>query len=280
MNNSVTEWRFIDSGACTASYNMAADEAISLSVRRGDSPPTLRVYGWERPSVSIGSFQKIACVNIEYCRRNNVPVVRRPTGGRGILHGDEFTYSFSSRNEGFFSEGLLGSYRKLGEAFKSAFDALGLGIEIRTKRESGRDLSVPACPAGRRQADLTRSPLCFKSISYGELSFEGRKLTGSAQKRWKDGLLQQGSIPYSIEEENLRNVFSLASTEGLRERMIGLRELLPGLDPDSFKEAIRASFEGFFGITFNLSDLSPEEDRLVLELETRKYLSPEWNSQR
>ncbi len=255
----MTEWRLIDSGPSTASYNMAVDEAIAVSVRSGAVPPTLRLYGWDRPSVSLGAFQKTVDVNERYCEDNRIPVVRRPTGGRAIFHGDELTYSFSSKNEGFFSRGLLDSYRQLSAAFRSALETLGLNVTMKEGRESGRNLN--------------RTPLCFRVASYGEISFRERKLIGSAQKRWKDGFLQQGSLPYAIDEEGTRKVFNLSPGFDLKDRMIGLRELLPNLDPEKFREAIRVSFEETFGIRFRSPGLSLKEDLLARELEVRKYRS-------
>ncbi len=262
----MTEWRFIDSGPCSASHNMALDEAIAVSVRKGDAPPTLRLYGWERPSVTLGAFQRISDVNYQYCLEHNIPVIRRPTGGKEIFHGDELTYSFSSKNDGPFSGGLLDSYRRLSTAFKSAMQMLGLDASMKEERESGRTLN--------------RTALCFRTTSYGEISLEGRKLIGSAQKRWKDGLLQQGSLPCSIDNEGVRKVFNLSVTSDERDKMIGLRDIVPGLGCDSLREAIKVSFEETFGIRFLLSGPSPAESRLALELESQKYLSPRWNLQR
>lgn len=257
-------WRFIDSGPCDAAYNMALDEAIAISVRNGEVPPTLRLYGWKVPSVSIGSFQKIVDIDIEYCINNNIPVVRRPTGGRGILHGDELTYSFSARNEGDFSGGLLETYRRLSIAFQSALHQMGLNVAMKMERESG--------------VNLTRSPLCFKSTSYGEIGLDGRKLIGSAQKRWNNGFLQQGSIPYSIDYEKITSVFKI-STSALqysRHEIIGLKELMTGFDSEGFKEAIKSSFEKNFNITFTCSHPSPQEQELALLLLSGKYRNPQW----
>jgi lipoate-protein ligase A len=245
---------------------MALDEAISLSVRKGSSPPTLRLYGWERPSVSIGLFQKISDIDLPYCIKNNLPVVRRPTGGRAILHGDELTYSFSSGNEGFFSRGLLDTYRQLGSAVKSALEMFGVDITIKSERAEG--------------STLMRSPLCFKSTSYGELSCKGKKLVGSAQKRWKDGFLQQGSLPYVIDEETTRKIFNISSSSDLKDGMIGLKESVPDLNHGQLKEAMCASFERTFRIRLLYSGLSPEEHHLARELEVQKYVSPEYTLQR
>jgi lipoate-protein ligase A len=92
-------WRFIDTGLCTASYNMALDEAIATAVKRGNSPPTLRLYGWDRPSVSVGYFQNVCDIDSDYCIKKGIPIVRRPTGGRAILHDGEITYSFSVKTD-------------------------------------------------------------------------------------------------------------------------------------------------------------------------------------
>src|SRR5208337_2023965 len=151
----MTSWRFIESGPCAAAYNMALDEAIAAAVRNGDSPPTLRLYGWLEPSVSLGAFQKITDIDTSYCAAHALHVVRRPTGGRGILHGEELTYSFSARNEGLFSQGLLDAYRKISTAFSLGLQRLGLYVEMKTRRERG--------------SNFERSPLCFQSTSYGEL---------------------------------------------------------------------------------------------------------------
>jgi len=256
------EWRFIDSGPCTASYNMALDEAIAIWVQKASSPPTLRLYGWDRTSVSLGAFQKIGDVNQRFCKDNDIPVVRRPTGGRGILHGDELTYSFSAGNNGPFSGGLLDSYSRLSNALKSALEALDINVTMKDTRESGRTLN--------------RSALCFGSVSYGEISLSSRKLVGSAQKRWKDGFLQQGSLPYAVDEESTRKAFNLPRAAAVMDRMIGLREVLPHLDPERLKEAILVSFEKAFGISFLCQGPSPEEDRLARELAAQKYRYPQW----
>lgn len=245
---------------------MAVDEAIAASVREDKSPPTLRLYEWITPSVSIGCFQKINSVNIIYCAEKSIPIVRRLTGGRAILHNHELTYSFSSRNEGFFSKGLLDSYRQLSIAFTSALDMLGLAATMKMERESGRNPN--------------RSALCFKSTSYGEISFNNKKIIGSAQKRWRDGLLQQGSIPYIMDEEVIKKIFNFESSLDLKDRMAGLREIIPDLSYGQLKEKIRTAFENTFRIKFIHSPLSQEEALLARELETRKYLSREWTFQK
>jgi len=257
-------WRCIDTGPYRASYNMALDEAIAREVRKGNAPPTVRLYGWEGPSVSIGYFQKARDINIEYCRANNIAIVRRPTGGRAILHDQEITYSLSTQtSSGIFSKGLLESYRKISQAFALAFTKIGLSPEIKLLRESHHQ----------------RSPLCFQSTSYGEVTVNNRKVIGSAQKRWSDGLLQQGSIPFLIDRDEMANVFGLepSYTGG---GMIGIKEMLPDITLEDFKNAIKDSFKETFAVRLIPFLPSPTELSLAEELESQRYLSPQWNFQR
>lgn len=259
-----TKWRLIDSGPCNAFYNMALDEAIATEVRKGSAPPTLRLYSWDRPSLTLGCFQKTSDINKAYCQNHDIAVVRRPTGGRAILHSDELTYSFSAKTDKSpFSYGLLDSYKKISLAFSDAFKKIGVTVELKKDRETGRTLS--------------RSPLCFQSSSYGEILTDNKKLMGSAQKRWKDCLLQQGSIPYLYHKEKLQGVFGAEQTSFLKNCMKTLKDCLPSLEEDAFKKAIVSSFEEAFNIRFLLSAPSQEELLLAGQLRDRKYLQDHWN---
>jgi len=244
---------------------MALDEALALSVRKGDSPSVLRFYSWSQPAVSIGAFQQIAAIDFDYCHACAIPVVRRPTGGRAILHGDELTYSFSARNEGPFAEGLMDSYRKLGIAFHLSFALIGLCCTIKTDREKGKN--------------LIKSPLCFTSTSIGEINSSGIKIIGSAQKRWKDAFLQQGSIPFSIDHERLSAVFRAPSRHGSHNTdynvLMGLRDLLPNFDFRTLRQYLISAFEKTFAITLAYSQPSRRELELAHQL-AEKYRQHPW----
>jgi lipoate-protein ligase A len=260
-------WRFLDTGHCTAAYNMALDESIAIAVKQEDAPPTLRLYGWHKPSVSIGYFQKIMDVDVGYCTKRNIPLVRRLTGGRAILHGDEITYSFSSKTtSGRFSNGLLDSYKKISTAFGLALSKMGIDPELKLMRAS-RGLPL----SGLR----SKSPSCFQSVSYGELAINGRKVIGSAQKRWTDALLQQGSIPFIIDKDTAISIFGLHSVDNT-----GLGAIDPLLSITRIKDVIRTSFEETFDVKFTFSVPSEQESSLARELEAHKYLSDEWNFKR
>jgi lipoate-protein ligase A len=242
------------------------DEAIASFVREG-MPPTLRFYGWERPSVSIGCFQRAGDLDLAYLADAGIPLVRRPTGGRAILHGQELTYSFSAGTaEGAFSGGLLESYGKLSGALSLALRCLGLRTEARLHR---------------RPSGAPRSPICFRSTSYGEITVEGRKVVGSAQRRWQDAMLQQGSIPYWLDAPAMEAAFRYGPDDGALEgSMAGLGEFLPGLDPEALKDAIRASFEEVFCVRLIEAPLTGKEEALAGELLHGKYRLAAWNLRR
>ncbi|MCE5312075.1 MAG: lipoate--protein ligase family protein [Nitrospiraceae bacterium] len=236
---------------------MALDEAIALSVRSGSSVPTLRIYGWSRPSLSIGAFQNLSGISIDCCSENNIPIVRRPTGGRAILHGDELTYSFSSANTDIFSGNLSSNYRLIGSAFYQAFRSTGLTVEIRHTKNSG--------------ANLTKSPVCFQAISLGEISINGSKIIGSAQKRWQDGFLQQGSIPFSIDRNLASSIFMGRGCSDLR----GLKDFFPEFRMDALASSVISGFEQTFSAVLDLSGPTDQELETAAHLAQTKYLSAE-----
>jgi len=267
----MTTWRFIDSGLCSASYNMALDEVLAISVREGKSVPALRIYGWVNPSVSIGYFQKIKDIDFEYCAGKGIPVVRRPTGGRALLHDEEITYSFSSQtSDGIFSGGLMESYKKISQAFQHAFKRAGIMTEIKFLQDKKHLFNQKE----------KGSPLCFDSISFAELSVNNKKIIGSAQKRWRNCMLQQGSIPISINNKLLQKIFKLNEIQENIKEFTALKYLLPDIEIENFKEIIRSSFEQTFNIKFIDSIPTQEELLLVSNIEKSKYLSNDWTFRR
>jgi len=258
-------WRFIDTGHCRAQYNMALDEAIATAVRKDHAPPTLRLYGWEVPSVTIGYFQKISDVHTGYCSEHNIPVVRRQTGGRAILHHYELTYSFSVKTaQGLFSKGLRDSYMKISRAFNNAMLKVGLLPETGLRRRSHR----------------SRSSLCFHTTSNGEITINNRKVLGSAQRRWRNGLLQQGTVPYTVDNYIAGKVLRIEDPQPEKDYIAGLKDMFPDFNPETFKKILKTSFEETFGVWLIPSSPLPEEISLALELEQQKYLTKEWNYMR
>ncbi len=250
-------WRLIDSGSADAGENMAIDEAIALHVIRGATLPTVRFYSWDSPSISIGCFQNLSDIDTETCEELSIPIVRRPTGGRAILHCSGITYSFSAQNSdhaGF--RDLMNTYSVISAVFFSAFKVLGLDVRIKRRREKGRVLA--------------RNPHCFEAISFGELVVDDRKIIGSAQKRYRTGFLQQGSIPFHIDKRLYHEVF------GNRTDPVGLSDLSQDIDENDLKASIKSSFENVFKRNLTEGQLSGDESSLARKLLVEKYRSPEW----
>lgn len=248
--------RLINFQCYPAKLNMAIDEAISIFVRQGKSPPTFRFYGWEKESVTIGEFQKIEEINIDFCNKNGISVVRRPTGGKGILHYKDITYSFSARKEEIFKGSLFKSYEFIGNIFLRAFYLSG--IEVENKKE---------------KRVVNRSSVCFARSSFGEICYRDIKIVGSAQKRWVDGFLQQGTIPLLSNRELIREIF-IDNPEEIK-KIFGLEELFNDFDTKSFLENIKLTLK-ISGFQLEEGVLLEEEIELAEELLQKKYDNPEW----
>lgn len=232
-------WRLINSGPQDAEINMVLDEAIAREVIEGRASPTLRFYAWKNPAVSVGYFQELRGIDLDFCRTAGISVVRRPTGGRAILHGKELTYSFSALyNSDFKSGSLYEIYKVLSLCFVDALRSLGL----------------PVVMEERRRMRYGHNTLCFMSTSFSEVTLFGRKIIGSAQRRFRTGFLQQGSMPYIIDRKLLFKVFPDLKNSGAV-GISGLIELLNEYDlripeEDVLKERIIEGFEKRFGIKF------------------------------
>ncbi len=267
MGSSWKTLRLVASGACSASYNMALDEALSASVRKGDSGPCLRIYGWRTPSVSLGYLQRSGDIDLSYCKQAGVPVVRRQTGGRAILHGVELTYSFSASNslKGLGS-GVLDCYAALSRAFMCAFKSLGLS-------------AISGSRLKKVEGPRSANPLCFSSASYGEISVAGRKIIGSAQRRWPAGFLQQGSIPLELDRKEMCRVFGSVDN-GSDLGLTALRELDSTIGLERLHDAVVEGFREAFGVEVVTDRPDKKEEELARRLQQEKYLLDQWTLKR
>ena len=243
---------------------MAVDEAISEAVRQKLSPPTLRLYRWSRPSLSIGHFQKISDVNTDYCKKMDYTVVRRLTGGRAILHDMELTYSFSAlTNSPPFSNSLHENYSVISRAILLGLKKCGIKAEISFERKR----------TGQR------NPACFKAVSYGEITINGRKVIGSAQKRYTNGFMQHGTVLLDFDAEKLSNVLRHADDSAFRD--IGsISDNIEGVTFETLGLAIKKGFEDSLGIKLISDSPTKFELDLTKKLEKNKYSAREWNFSR
>lgn len=261
-------WRLLNTGLSDGASNMAIDEAIMRTVAMGRSPPTLRFYGWQPPCVSVGYAQPLREVDLEMCRRKGYTWVRRPTGGRAVLHIDELTYSVvATQDEPRVVGDILTAYRRL---------SMGLVAGLRS-------LGCDAKQAGLLDAGPgDESAACFEVPSHYEVTALGRKLVGSAQVRRRGVVLQHGSLPLTGDVSRLADVLAMpewnrARLRGkLRQRAIALEEALGRAA--HFKEVAEALADGFaeaLNLVLKPGALNDEEFAVAGHLQTW-YLGDEW----
>jgi len=242
---SAARWRYVDSGPLTGAENMALDEAMLEAHAAGLVPPTLRVYGWHPPAVSLGKFQRLeATVAAESCARLGVDVVRRPTGGRAILHtAEEVTFSLVVSAARLGTTGVMDSYRRLAGGIACALRALGLEARL---------VERGAPPRGG-----TPDPACFAVKARCDLMVGDSKLVGSAQVQRRGYLLQQNSLPLRLAVEEWSRVFLRPE---IAPEAVGLWEAAGRAIPyPEVAAALRRGVEEAFGVTCEPTALTEGE---------------------
>jgi lipoate-protein ligase A len=201
----------------------------------------------------------------------NWGIVRRPTGGRAILHADELTYSISALvDDTHIRGGVIESYKKISRGLIRALEILGLKTDSKIKSKS--------------EKNLASDPICFQYPSDYEITFKRKKLIGSAQARRKNGLLQHGAIPlhgdisrivstlaYATDQEKNNAKMKLLSRATTIQAVKGER-----ISWEKLANAISKGFEEIFNIRFVESELSKGELEKARELQKIKYLSKSW----
>ncbi|HWQ68973.1 MAG TPA: biotin/lipoate A/B protein ligase family protein [Patescibacteria group bacterium] len=255
--------RLLRMGASAGPTNMGVDEALATLCRDG---ATLRFYAWETPTLSIGYSQRINDIDPVACRTSTVHLVRRPTGGRAVLHQQDLTYSLILPLRPPWTKiSIRESYRQINVSMLRGLETLGL--EVGLGRRS-------------RQVNGALSPFCFTAISHYEVLVGRKKVIGSAQRRFPTALLQQGSILLDFDPAGILNLLRPAdrfAAAGAFETVGSLREALGWL-PNRLEveTAIRNGFAGEMGIEFVEGELRPEELRLSVELAATRYGSDGW----
>lgn len=257
-------WRLLVDPPADGAWNMAVDEVLLDGVAAGTAPPTLRFYQWNPPCLSLGYFQGLDVVDLDGCRRLGVDVVRRPTGGRAILHDRELTYSVAlSAAELGEDFGVLPSYRRLSRALCEGLRRLGVPVSLAP--ESAAQL-------------LSHGPACFDRPSAHEILLHGRKLVGSAQVRRAGVLLQHGSILIEPRLDQLRACLRLPNEPGdragdLETGVAGLGEV-GDYAPAQLAEAIADAFADRFGVNLEAAPLRLDEVTSARSLAGSKYGAP------
>ncbi len=269
-SSKIPGWRLIVSQTKNGPWNMALDEAILVFAASKQVPPTLRLYEWDPPCISLGYAQQSKDVDLQALEAENWDIVRRPTGGRAILHKNELTYSIcTSTDEPFMKGNILESYRRISDTLIGALSKLNLHAD-----------------ANKIYTNTPRTPqaVCFEVPSNYEVTFNGKKLIGSAQSRKMGGILQHGALPLCGDLSQINRVLRFSSIDErdmanarLLDHAITLESALG--KPVSFAEVCDVLISAF---SSNLhSDLTPEqpsieEMKLAEKLITEKYSNPTW----
>ncbi|MGG0794926.1 biotin/lipoate A/B protein ligase family protein [Brevibacillus laterosporus] len=273
------KWRYVVTPPMSPEMNMAIDEAILTLHSQGKVPPTVRFYTWNPATLSIGYFQKMEKeINIDEVKRLGLGLVRRPTGGRAVLHDAELTYSvIVSEDHPQMPKSVTEAYKVISMGLLHGFQKLGLKAEM-----------VSLATEEKAKYNSPGSSACFDSPSWYELVVEGKKVAGSAQTRQKGVILQHGSILLDMDVDLLFSLLTFPS-ERVKERMMNsfkqkavtINEV--SSKPISLEEAIEAFYQGFaegLGIELVPMDLTAEEQQLAKELAENRYSTDEWNFRR
>ena len=262
-------WRIIDSGSQDGPTNMAVDEAILSAVSTGQSPSTLRFYSWNPICLSIGRSQQVSDVDLERLGERGFDIVRRPTGGRSILHCEEFTYSICmSKQDPIAIGGVLSTYRRISNGILASLKSLGVVVDNQIE-SSSNELS---------------GPVCFEYRSHYEISVNGRKLLGSAQMRNDGGVRQHGSLPLDGDIANICDVLNFSSENDRQDASMRVRNqattLTDVLDHEvSWKQITNAFMYGFsdaLDLQFSFDSLTQSELQHAEFLQSNKYANLAW----
>ena len=214
-------------------WNLPGDLNMALDVELGKlsydlNEPVLRFYTWEKPTLSLGKHQRLQGINWDFVRAFSIPCVRRPTGGRGVFHHKELTYSISvPKGHALYKLKVTEMYSVISRIIVDSLRAFGLNV----KMEKGR---------------RDNTPFCFKSPSIHEITLNGRKLVGSAQLRTEEYVLQHGSIILDYDEQILASLFNL-SVDDIERSIIGVWNVT-FVPFERIVDGLRESFERFFGM--------------------------------
>ena len=252
-------WRLLSDPPQSPQRNMAVDEAVATAFWQGTVPPTLRFYRWAAPALSIGKFQSPPSSWSDALNAQAIPLVRRVTGGRGILHGQqdgEITYSLIADSRATpFSGGIRQTFHAISAGFIAGLNMLDIDAQM----------YVPPATSSFSSHPQKRHPLCFSTVSRDEVTAQGKKLLGSAQRRWPSYFLQQGCMALERNAHHPNDQIALRDLGG------------PGLTWQAVEAALVRGMETALSIRLELCTLTSKEQRMADRLAAEKYLHDDWN---
>lgn len=243
------------------SYNMAVDDFLFESL--GKDPVTyIRFYTWKRPTVSIGCSQDIREVlDLGFCKKNRIDIVRRITGGKLVLHHKEVTYSVCSSDVNVFTSSLSSSYKKISEALIKGL----------------KKLNIPAYLSSDDNLFYSRSSLpCFSYPARNEIKVKDKKIVGSAQKRAAHRFIQHGSIPLENDDRLLQSV-SLLDKKNEEIRLITASQAAQRkIDFCLLAENLILGIREFFDVELHPMEFSKKQKEIIRSIQKSRHENTDW----
>ena len=262
-------WRFLNTGAKDGYQNMAIDEVLATKSVPHDKRSVFRVYRWHPYAISLGYNQNPEDLNLERCKQDKIDVVKRPTGGRAVLHAEEVTYSIIiPKDSEIFTSDVLTTYNLINKGILKGLHLIGVKAELverylnDTEKSSSYKDKIP----------------CFSKSAKFEIAYDGKKLVGSAQRRYENSILQHGSILAGTFHLQIANY--IAALKGVRvekfkhalgKKTVSISEILS--KKTSYERiiwGIKTGFQQYFNIYFFEGQLTPQENSEVQKL-VKKY---------
>jgi lipoyltransferase/lipoate-protein ligase len=253
------EFRFIDLEVHSAFVNMAIDEAIMLSMKEGKVGPTLRLYRWHPTAVSIGIFQGMEDeVDIDFCKSQDIDVIRRITGGGAVYHdyNGEITYSIIlPKGHRLAPDDIIESYKIICSGVVVALSQLGIDSEFKA----------------------------INDVVTGE-----KKISGNAQTRHYSCILQHGTVLRDLDVHSMFQALKVPSEkisdkmiEDVKQRVTSIKDVLGyEISMNELKNALEFGFSKALGINLIPGYLTEEENETAQRLAEEKYSSDDWNFKR
>jgi lipoate-protein ligase A len=238
--------RILETGYKSGPWNMALDEVLLMNLP-DHGTPILRLYGWEPPAVSIGYFQSIdEEVDVSNCKHTGVDVVRRITGGGAVLHEFELTYSFITK---IYPTNIMESYNLICDPVVMCLNRLGFSA---------------------------------KYVPLNDIIIDNKKVSGNAQTRKDNTLLQHGTILLDVDFDKMFSVLKVPP-EKIRDKMINdVKARVMGLRKtfEEIAQSLKESFAEKFGAQILADTLTTKEREESKKLAIEKYSSHQWNWKR
>lgn len=224
---------FIPYSVNTGKYNMDFDECIlNTAIEKTFDEPVLRFYGWSPACVSLGRNQRDSHINKDFCKYHKIDIVRRLTGGRALLHDNELTYSFVCPVKYLkYGESVINSYKEISGALALGLKTAGINADFPKDKRASASFEY-----------------CMSLSTGADLSYNGRKIAGSAQFRKQGYILQHGSIMFSYNPDLIQNIFG---EEPQADKITTLNEIAPNLDLEQLCKFLKSGFEEYFNADFS-----------------------------